>query len=229
MLRRGAANEPKLMPRGNQLKSFLRGLARLLALVVVAGGIGVALGMGLSALSADEQPTGTGGGAGAPELDAAETTTGSTQATASVPPETTTATAPSVPAATATTTTPSAPTGRFAQVRVSVLDSRLFTDSTPSGREEQRSRVTVRIRAENRGFDRVTLDTPTLRVGSVRIPVDRGGDGFTPLAPGTDMTVTLRFELTGEATPKVVRDRRARILVAGRSLPVRIRVQAATT
>jgi len=42
------------------------------------------------------------------------------------------------------------------------------------------------------------------------------------------MTVTLRFALAGEATPKVVRDRRARILVAGRSLPVRVKVQAPT-
>jgi hypothetical protein len=114
-------------------------------------------------------------------------------------------------------------------VRVSVLDARLFTDSTPSGRNEPRARVTVRIRAENRGSRRVTLDPPTLRVGSVRIPLDPDGDRFAPLAPGADMTVTLRFELAGRATPKVVRDRRARILVADRSLPVRIKVQEPTT
>ncbi len=231
MLRPSAANEPEVMPRGERAKVFLGGLVRLVALVIVAGGIGVALGMGLSALSADEEPATTGGGAGATvdtEFDAAETTTGSTRPAARVPAETMTATVPAIPAVTATTTTPSTPSGRFAQVRVSVLDSRLFTDSTPSGREEQRSRVTVRIRAENRGFDRVTLDAPTLRVGSVRIPVDPDGDGFAPLGPGTDMTVTLRFALAGEATPKVVRDRRARILVAGRSLPVRVKVQAPT-
>ena len=214
------------------MKIFLHGLVRLVALVVVAGGIGVALGMGLSALSADEQPAATGGDAGATvqtQFDGVEPTTGPTQATAPLPAATTTATAtaPEVPAA--TSTTPSASSGRFAQVRVSVLDSRLFTDSTPSGSEEQRSRVTVRIRAENRGFDRVTLDAPTLRVGSVRIPADPDGDRFAPLQAGKDVTVTLRFELAGEATPKVVRDRRARILVAGRSLPIRIRVQARVT
>lgn len=222
------------MPRGERLKTFLRGLVRLVALVVVAGGVGVALGMGLAALSANDEPVATGGDAGATvetQFDAAQTTTGAMQATAPAPAATTTTTAttatvPEVPAATGTTTTPSAPAGRFAQVQVSVLDSRLFTDSTPSGREEQRSRVTVRIRAENRGFDRVTIDPPTLRVGSVRIPVDPDGDQFAPLQAGADTTVTLRFELAGEATPKVVRDRRARILVAGRSLPMRIRVQA---
>jgi hypothetical protein len=215
------------MPRGERVKLFLRGLARLVALVVVAGGIGVALGMGLSALSADEEPAATGGDAATPldtEVDAAQTPTGSTQPAAPVPAQTTTATVPVVPVG--TTTTADAPSGRFAQVRVSVLDSRLFTDSTPSGREEQRSRVTVRIRAENRGFDRVTLDAPTLRVGSVRIPVDPAGDQFAPLQSGADLTVTVRFELAGDATPKVVRDRRARILVAGRSLPIRVRVQA---
>jgi hypothetical protein len=42
------------------------------------------------------------------------------------------------------------------------------------------------------------------------------------------MTITLRFSLAGEATPKVVRDRRARILLAGRSLPIRVKVQAPT-
>jgi len=52
------------------------------------------------------------------------------------------------------------------------------------GREEQRSRVTVRSRAENRGFDRVTLDAPTLRVGGVRIPVDPTATGWPRFSPG---------------------------------------------
>ena len=125
------------MPREGRVTSFLRGLVRLVALVVVAGGIGLALGMGLSALSSDDQPTATGGETGAPadtEFEAAETKTGSTQPAAPAAAETTTATAsvPEEPAATPTTS--SAPSGRFAQVRVSVLDSRLFIDPAPSHR-----------------------------------------------------------------------------------------------
>lgn len=218
MLRRGARDEGKLMPRAERLKIFLRGLAGLVVLVLVAGGVGVALGMGLAALSGDDTPTTTG-------LRGAETT-----ATAPVG-ETTTQTAAVAPAGTATappppaaTTTAPAPTP--APVSASVLDARLFTDATPSGRQEQRARVTVRIRAENTGEEPATVDAPVLRVGSVRIPVDPAGAQFDPLGPGTNQTVTLRFELAGEATPKVVRDRRARILIAGQSLAMRVRVQA---
>lgn len=213
MLRRGGEDEAQVTPRGERVKIFLRGMVKLLALVIVAGGVGVALGMGLSALSADDEPVASG------------EDTAATVAADPEPAQTTTAAAP--PAATTTaTTTPDAAAGRFAQVRASVLDARLFTDSKPSGRAEQRARVTVRIRAENGGLNPVTLDAPALRVGSVRIPADRDGDAFAPLRPGADATVTLRFALAGEATPKVVRDRRARILVAGRSLPVRVKVQA---
>ena len=212
------------MPRGHRTKIFLRGLVKLAALVIVAGGVGVAFGMGLSALSADEELAATGGADAGPLSTDAQPGATATLTAAAAPPETTARTRPTTP-----TTTSSAAFGRFAQVRVSVLDSRMFTDSTPSGRDEQRSRVTVRIRAENRGFDHVTLDAPRLRVGSVRIPVDPDGDQFARLESGASVTVTVRFQLAGEATPKVVRDRRARIVVAGRSLPIRVRVQAPST
>ena len=211
------------MPQGERVKIFVRGMVKLLALVIVAGGVGVALGMGLSALSADDEPVASG-------EDTAATV--AADPADPEPAERTTASVPVAATVDATTTTDAAseaPPGRFAQVRTSVLDARLFTDSTPSGRSEQRARVTVRVRAENGGLNPVTLDAPTLRVGSVRIPVDPDGDAFAPLQPGADATVTLRFALAGEATPKVVRDRRARILVAGRSLPVRIKVQKPTT
>jgi hypothetical protein len=208
------------MPRGERVKIFLRGLLNLVALVLVAGGVGVALGMGLSALSGDEQPaTSDLGGGSTTATDAAGEPPASTSTQASAPVET--ATAPP-----ATTTTAPAPAAEREPVSVSVLDARLFTDATPSGRQEQRARVTVRVRAENTGDERVTLDPPVLRVGSVRIPADPAGAQFDPLEPGTNQTVTLRFALAGEATPKVVRDRRARILIAGQSLAMRVRVQA---
>ncbi len=207
------------MPRGPRVKIFLRGLLNLAALVVVAGGVGLALGMGLSALSGSDEPAATDLGGGS------TTATGA----ASAPPVTTATAAATVPAA--TTTAPPATTTTTTEpepVSASVLDARLFTDATPSGRQEQRARVTVRVRAENAGEERATLDPPVLRVGSVRIPADPAGAQFGPLGPGTNQTVTLRFELTGEATPKVVRDRRARILIAGQSLAMRVKVQAPT-
>ena len=218
MLRPGAGNQAKLMPRAEKVKIFLRGLVNLAVLVLVAGGIGVALGTGLAALSGDDGPAATvGGGAGA--TTATQPAAATAPQTAAAPAQT--ATAPSPPAATTT-----APATTRAPVSASVLDARLFTDATPSGREEQRARVTVRIRAENTGEEPATLEPPVLRVGSVRIPADPAGAQFDPLAPGADQTVTLRFALAGEATPKVVRDRRARILIGGQSLAMRVRVHA---
>jgi len=135
------------------------------------------------------------------------------------------------PTATAPTTATSAAPDPQAEVRLSVLDARLFTDDTPSGAREQRARVTVRIRAENAGAGSVTLARPILRIGSVRIATDPDAEGlpgsrFAALRPGVAQTVTLRFSLAGEATPKVVRDRRARVLIAGRSVPMRVKLRA---
>lgn len=164
-------------------KRVLRRLVKFVALVTVAGGVGVALGKGLTMLS---------------EAD-------------SVAP-------------------PTDRPGALAQVRVTVLDGRLHTDATPSGRREQRARMTVRLRVENAGGQTVTINPPTLRVGNVRVPShpddDAPGAQLDPLAAGQSQTVTLRFPLGGEATPKVVRDRRARILIAGRSLPMRVKVRS---
>jgi len=195
-------------------RRFLLGLIRFLALVTVAGGIGVALGMVLSRVSDDKAPAGAVG---------ARTQTAAPPAAAAAPAATapTTATAPSA--------APDAP-GQ-AEVHLSVLDARLFTDDTPSGAREQRARVTVRIRAENAGAESVTLARPILRIGSVRIATDPDAEGlpgsrFAALRPGVAQTVTLRFSLAGEATPKVVRDRRARVLIAGRSLPMRVKLRA---
>jgi len=195
-------------------RRFLLGLIRFLALVTVAGGIGVALGMVLSRVSDDKAPAGAVG---------ARTGTAAPPATAAAP----TATAPT------TATAPSAAPDAQAEVRLSVLDARLFTDDTPSGAREQRARVTVRMRAENAGGESVTLARPILRIGSVRIATDPDAEGllgsrFAALRAGVAQTVTLRFSLAGEATPKVVRDRRARVLIAGRSVPMRVKLRAPT-
>ena len=198
-------------------RRFLLGLIRFLALVTVAGGIGVALGMVLTKVSDDKAPAGAVG---------ARTQTAAPPGAAPAPAATT-ATSP------ATTTAPTATPDTLGQVRLSVLDARLFTHETPSGAREQRARVTVRMRAENAGGESVTLARPILRIGSVRIATDPDAEGlpgsrFAALRPGVAQTVTLRFSLAGEATPKVVRDRRARVLIAGRSVPMRVKLRAPT-
>jgi len=191
----------------------LRELAKWVGLVVVAGGGGAALGYGISELWGDE-PAESVVGQGA----TSRTTSAATSATTARAP---TRAGPTAPTATAT----AAPQ---ATVRVTVLDARLFTNAAPSGTQEQPGRMTVRVRAENPGPRTTPLLRPRLRVGAVRVPPDPASDADWPesLASGASQTVTLRFTLQGEATPKVVRDRRARILIAGQSVPMRVRVRA---
>lgn len=200
------AGHSRVIPRRERASSRLLGFAKLVALVLAAGAVGAALGTGLSSLSAGGGPAALEEGAGRlSDLARAGTSATATGTT------------------TATTTAPADP---LAQVRVSVLDARLFTDETPSGRQAQRARLTVRVRAENSAGRRLTLPPAVLRVGSVRVAADASGARFDPLAAGAGQTVTLRFSLAGDATPKIVRDRRARILIAGQSVAMRIKVRA---
>jgi hypothetical protein len=223
------------MARRGRLRPFLLGLIKFLALVLVAGGIGVALGIGLTRVSGDDESAGRVGAGATTAQASGDSAPIPTATAAATPPPTPTATAttPPPPPTTATTTaTPSVSPNPPARVRVKVLDARLFTDKTPSGTREQRARVTVRIRIEDTGAGRLTLTRPTLRVGRVRIPAvadaHAPGSRSDPLRPGVAQTVTLRFALAGEATPKVVRDRRARVLIAGRSVAVQVKVRTTT-
>jgi hypothetical protein len=215
------------MARRGRLRPFLLGLIKFLALVLVAGGVGVALGIGLVRVSGDDESAGKGGAGATTALAAGDS--------APIPTATVAATSPPQPTVTATTpvattTAPSVAANPPAPARVKVLDARLFTDETPSGARRQRARVTVRIRIQDTGTRRLTLSRPTLRVGKVRIPAvsvpHAPGSRSHPLRPGVAQTVTLRFALAGEATPKVVRDRRARVLIAGRSVAMRVKLRA---
>ncbi|MDQ3722913.1 MAG: hypothetical protein M3376_07580 [Actinomycetota bacterium] len=113
---------------------------------------------------------------------------------------------------------------------MTVVDARMHTAAAASGRREPPARLTVRIRATNEGRRRAALDRPTLRIGRVIVQTDPQTDApgarFEPLTPGTTQTVTLRFSVAGEAKAKIVRDRRARILVAGQSVPIRVKLRS---
>jgi hypothetical protein len=154
---------------------LLRGLAKLVAVVVVAAGVGIALGVAFAKLSddGDRDPLG--------------------------------------------------------QVRVRVLDDAVLRlAGTPSGRQRQRARLTVRIRAANDGERRVALARPTLLVGDARLQTDPSADGpdtrLGSLEAGETAVVTLRFEVARTVTTQLTTQRRARILVADRTLPVSVEV-----
>jgi len=127
-----------------------------------------------------------------------------------------------------TTTGPAPPPS--AQLELRVLAAILRPAGTPSGRRRQRARLVVRLRAQNRGRTSVGLNDPILRVGSVRVGLDpatgRSGSLAT-IAAGEARSFTLRYELSGDATPKATRDRRARLDVGAQSVAVRLTVGAA--
>ena len=199
---------------------------KLLAVVLVAGTVGVALGITLSWVTDEpEQPESADRAVAGTRTNAARAATPTSAAPAATATE-------RAPAPAVTAAAPPARAEASAQVRVRVLDALLRMYAPPSGRYEQPSEMTVRLQIENLGEQRVTLERPTLGVGSVRIDADpefepgSPGGGLSPLETGESRSVSVLFALTGEATPKVVRDRRARILVAGQFVPMRVELRA---
>lgn len=217
------------MPRRERARLFLRGLVKFVALVAVAGGCGVAIGYGLSRLSGEDDlasPVATGGTQTQTRPPAqAQTQTQTQRETPAAP----TATAPPADTATTTVATGAAstqPTGVFAEVRVRILGAILRPAGTPDGQARRRARLTMRVQAVNEADEAVTIGRPVVAVGKVRIGTDTAADTadaqLGELAAGTTKAATLRFELAGEATEKITIDRRARINIAGRSLPFRL-------
>ena len=213
--------------RSERARGFLRGLSRFVVLIAVAGGLGAALGAGLVALAGDTGPATTVSG-----TDRTSETTAiapsalpplsvATASTVTAPPP-----AGTVPAAPPATTT--VPGGRLDRVGVRILGAILHPAGTPDGVRRRRSRLTMRVRAINRAGTPLTIPTPVLAVGSVRIRTDPAAETpatrFGELAVAETRAVTLRFELQGEATEKITIDRRARLYVAGRWQAFRLKV-----
>lgn len=207
------------MAGGQRGHAGVRGLLKLVALVGVAGGTGVGIGLGLAQLSDNELAV--------PAPGTATSAAARPAAAATVASRTTTrqTTSPSGPV---TSTTPAA--SPSAQVDVRILGAILRPAGQRSGRQRQRARLIMRVRARNGGAKAVTLDDPILRVGSVRIRLDANANPpetrLGTLAADETKSVTLRYELAGDATPKVTRDRRARIDVGAQSVPLRVKVGA---
>jgi len=228
---------PRTMAPRERFGLLLVRAAKFVAIVAVAGGIGVALGFGLTKVADDDDATQIGG---ATQARTTATTAGSpgqgattpTRTAAPAPPPATTQPAPAAtttaPTSTSTSTTGAPSSGPLANVEVRVLGAVLRPAGTPSGVQRRRSRITMRVRAENRGAQAVEIDLPVLHVGSVRIRPDSNvltpADRFGSVAARAAKAVTLRFELVGDATDKATRDRRARVEIAGRSQPLRIKI-----
>jgi hypothetical protein len=215
-----------MRPRRERVRSFLSGLIKFVALVAVAGGCGVGIGYGLSRLSDEKNPTAPVASVGSQtETTAATTARPASTTTTPAPPPARTATTPRPATPPATTTTP---VGALGRVQVRVLGAILRPAGTAGGRQRRRARLTMRVQAVNEANEAVTIGRPVVAVGKVRIGTDTAAQTAEPqlgeLAAGSTKAATLRFELAGEATEKITIDRRARINIAGRSLPFRLTV-----
>ena len=188
------------------MRSLLLGWSKLLALIVVAGGTGMALGLALSSLSTkDDLP--------APAVGSA-TSAARTPATA----------ASTTTAAPATTTGDT--TGR--RVKLKVVSAVLHPAATPSGRRRERARIGVRVQVENAGDRPLVPERPGLLAAGVAVRADPHipGARLPPLAAGESASVSLRFEVEGRVTRRVRSERRARLRAAGRTVPMTVRIGA---
>jgi hypothetical protein len=187
------------MPRRERWRRLLRQLGRFLAVVLVAGGVGIAFGVGISELTSSDEP----------------------------PAETTTDTRPRGTVPTVARTTPARPGGDArGQLRVTVRAAVLYAASTPSGQRRRRARLVVRAAVENRGSERVVPPRPSLLAARQRIPTNPRADATTtrlgPIEAGETVDVTLRFETAGAVTEQLTTQRRARLLIGGRSSPITV-------
>ena len=183
---------------------WLRGLLKLAAVILVAGAGGIALGAAISELTGEDDATN-------------ETTASTATADATT----------SVPAAAATTARPSEQ-DPLEQVGVTIGSAVLHPARGPSGRRRNRARLGVRVTVVNRGAQRVVLPRPSLLAARRRVPTNAAADApatrLGPIGAGKTVKVTLQFETAGAVTEQLTTQKRARVLVAGRSSPVTITI-----
>lgn len=196
-----------MMPWRERARLWLRGFGKLAAVVLLAAAVGTGLGVAIAAL--------TGGDS---DGDDPRAITDASTATASVP--TTRATTPTT---TAARPSPPAP---LRQIRFSVGSAVLHPAATASGQRRRRARLGVSVRVENRGPERVGLERPSLLAANQRIPTNPAADAPTthlgPIEPGRTTNAVLQFETAGAVTEQLTTQRRARLHIAGRSIPITI-------
>jgi len=163
-------------------RHILRGLARFVAVALLAGAIGAGLGVGIAELTDDGDP----GPASEP---------GSISVAAR-------------------------PSGR---IDLHVLSSVFSPAVSASGRARDRARLSVRLRATNDTDRAITLRNAVLVVEGQEVRPDPDAGRVSrlaarllrPIGAGRRATGELRFEVAGDTTSALRRERRARLRVAG--------------
>ncbi|HVF78228.1 MAG TPA: hypothetical protein VNA28_08005 [Solirubrobacteraceae bacterium] len=205
---------------------LLRGLAKLLAVVLAAGAAGVVIGVGLAALSGDDA---SGGGGGAIVPPTTSMTSTARTATTSMRTTGTPTTPGQAIGAPTTSTTPATNVGRT--TRVQILSAVLYPAATTSGKARARARLIVRVRLTSRSPRTIPAGAPMLIVGNEAIRSDRraaasAGELLRPLAAAQSATGELFFETAGDLTRRLTSQARARLSIAARTVEVPIRISS---
>jgi len=201
----------------NDPKILLRGLAKLVAVVVAAGLAGALIGIGLAKLSGDEDS-----GAAALAPTTATIGGGAADTTQTVPTETETetTTAPRTQTQTQPTTTPKR---SFLVPRVQVLSARLIPAEGEDG-------VTARVKVTNRASRPLKMTGPVLISGEDEIPLDDVDAAARPLlrtlAPDKSATGTLRFSTSPAMTQRLTDNPGARLRIATRTITIKLTTAA---
>jgi len=191
---------------------LLRGVGKLVAVIVVAGLAGLAIGTGLAKLSGDDASSTT------PPDNSPGVSSPATNTTA---PSTTVETTP----ADKKMSTSSTPANT---VQVRVVSAILHPATSASGKRRRRARLSVHVRVTNRGSRSITLARPVLVSGDARLKSDAKQDAadtnLAAIDPGETSDVTLRFEIAGAVTQRVQEELRARLTIADRNVAATVKV-----
>gem|GEM_PF-2058687 len=190
-------------------KRLLRGVGKLIAVVLAAGLAGAGIGIGLAKLTGGDDTS-------APVLPATASTAAKTTQTA---PRATTSKTP-----TGTTTAPAV----YRVPRVEVLSAQLGPIDAATGRAQ----ATVRVRVTNRGIGPLRISTPQLLSAQDKVPLDaaaRGGAGalLRRIAVGRRATGSLRFTLPAAVAQRLTATPQARLRIARRTVALPLETSTA--
>ncbi|MBW3607352.1 MAG: hypothetical protein KY463_03185 [Actinobacteria bacterium] len=118
-----------------------------------------------------------------------------------------------------------APPSAAETVDVRVISAILHPSGSTAGRARHAARVSVHVRLNNRG-DRRIVTQPMLLSGRAALVYDRRQFTLRPLQPGVTVEATLRFEPRSAFTQRLVTQRDARLQIAGRTIPLALKIGA---
>jgi hypothetical protein len=197
-------------------QTLLRGVAKFIAVVLLAGFVGAGVGIALAKLSGND-------GGEAPAPAAAVSATSAQTATTTLP--TTTQTQSTGTSAGTETAAPLATVYRAP--RVEVLSAQLGAPSAATGRAP----VTAQVRVTNRGTRPLPVEAPTLLSVQDEVPLDPSGTAeagplLGAVAPGAGATGTLHFTLPAEVARRLTVKPAARLRMAGRIVALNLTTES---